>query len=348
MEEKRGNRKARRNPEYPHQVTKFDKQTLLIDLKGFDFTRTDESLFSDNYQMLNIAQLKQNEDSLVTDYNKSIKKFSDRVSKNFYVSSSIVQRIQDTRKKERDNKKEDTISPPPANKKKSKINRKPIQSESFKPSDTNQRTYKKDTLVKDTLINKDSTEADTTTLPAEPQGPVKLDIRGAFDTLNPYAKIETLGRSLNYARRNNKQISNSKSRFEHKRTNIYKHQIEWHKKFTLSFACIIFFFIGAPLGSIIRKGGLGTPLVISVILFIIYYIISMTGENFAEKGVLPAYIGMWVSSFIFLPIGIFLTYKATNDSVMFNTNTYIKAIQKVFRFRFKSDKQKKNNPNEES
>jgi lipopolysaccharide export system permease protein len=161
-----------------------------------------------------------------------------------------------------------------------------------------------------------------------------------FDTIGAYEKTEVLRRAQNYARKNSKKISSSRQRFEHRQKRIYKHQIEWHKKFTLSFACIIFFFIGAPLGSIIRKGGLGAPLVISVVLFIIYYIISMTGENFAEKGVIPAYIGMWISSFIFLPVGIFLTYKATNDSVILNTDTYIKAIKKIFSLRFKKDKTK--------
>ncbi|MFP4604597.1 MAG: LptF/LptG family permease, partial [Bacteroidales bacterium] len=157
-----------------------------------------------------------------------------------------------------------------------------------------------------------------------------FNIRAVLDTIKPEKRAEIISRTINYARRNNQKISKSKRMFENKRKEIYKHQINFHKKFTLSFACIIFFFIGAPLGSIIRKGGLGTPLVISILLFIIYYIISMTGENFAEKGVIPAYIGMWISSFIFLPLGIFLTYKATNDSVILNTDTYLNAIKKFF------------------
>lgn len=97
-----------------------------------------------------------------------------------------------------------------------------------------------------------------------------------------------------------------------------KHSLEWHKKFTLSFACLIFFFIGAPLGAIIRKGGLGMPAVISVLMFIVYYIIDTMGVKMAREAVWEVWQGMWLSSSVLLPIGIFLTYKAATDSVLFN------------------------------
>ena len=95
------------------------------------------------------------------------------------------------------------------------------------------------------------------------------------------------------------------------RLNIKKHKKELHKKFTLSFACIIFFLIGAPLGTIIRKGGLGLPVVISVLFFVIYYIISTVAERMAEFGDLNMFLGVWLSSIVILPIGLFLTFKAT-------------------------------------
>jgi lipopolysaccharide export system permease protein len=104
--------------------------------------------------------------------------------------------------------------------------------------------------------------------------------------------------------------------------NIRLHQIEWHRKFVLSFACLIFFFIGAPLGAIIRKGGLGMPVVVSVILFIIYYIIDNIGYKLARDGVWIVWQGMWLSSMVLFPLGVFLTYKAMNDSALFNTEAY--------------------------
>ncbi len=109
---------------------------------------------------------------------------------------------------------------------------------------------------------------------------------------------------------------------------IRKHEIELYRKFTLAFACLIFFFIGAPLGAIIRKGGLGAPVVISVIMFVIYYIIDNTGFKMAREALWPCWAGMWLSSFVLLPIGIFLTYKAATDSPLFNPEAWsIKAKQ---------------------
>lgn len=110
---------------------------------------------------------------------------------------------------------------------------------------------------------------------------------------------------------------------------ISKHEIELHRKFTLAFACLIFFFIGAPLGAIIRKGGLGAPVVISVIMFIIYYIIDTAGYKMAREALWPCWAGMWLSSFVLLPIGIFLTYKAATDSALLNPEAWVKMFIKV-------------------
>ena len=109
---------------------------------------------------------------------------------------------------------------------------------------------------------------------------------------------------------------------------IRRHQIELMKKFTLSLACLIFFFIGAPLGAIIRKGGLGMPIVVSVILFIIYYIIDNMGYKLARDGRWPVWQGMWLSSAVLLPLGIFLTKKAVNDSAVFNPDAWLNFLRR--------------------
>ncbi len=101
---------------------------------------------------------------------------------------------------------------------------------------------------------------------------------------------------------------------------IYRTKIEWHRKLTLSFACIVLFFIGAPLGAIIRKGGLGLPVVFSIIFFIIFHIISITGEKLVKQDELLPWQGMWLASFVLLPLGVFLTYKATKDAMLVNIN----------------------------
>lgn len=108
-----------------------------------------------------------------------------------------------------------------------------------------------------------------------------------------------------------------------------RHASEWHRKFALSFACLIFFFIGAPLGAIIRKGGFGFPVVISVLMFVVYYIIDLTGYKMAREGIWEAYQGMWLSAAVLFPIGVFLTYKAAVDATLFNPETYVKFFHSI-------------------
>ena len=116
---------------------------------------------------------------------------------------------------------------------------------------------------------------------------------------------------------------------------IRRHEIELYRKFTLAFACLVFFFIGAPLGAITRKGGLGMPVVISVVMFIVYYIIDNTGYKMAREALWPCWAGMWLSSMVLLPIGIFLTYKAATDSALFNPEAWMKVFGQTKRFIYK-------------
>jgi lipopolysaccharide export system permease protein len=114
--------------------------------------------------------------------------------------------------------------------------------------------------------------------------------------------------------------------------NLRQHKIEWHRKIALSLACLVLFMIGAPLGSIIRKGGLGSPLIFSIIFFMLFYFSSTTGEKSAKEGSMTPFIGMWLATFILLPIGLFLTYKAMRDSQLFNKEFYNRIFKKL-RFR---------------
>jgi lipopolysaccharide export system permease protein len=110
-----------------------------------------------------------------------------------------------------------------------------------------------------------------------------------------------------------------------------RHEIEYHRKFTLSFAVFVLFFVGAPLGALIRKGGLGMPVVVAMFFFIFYHIISITGENFAREGVIPPLEGMWAAPFILLPLGIFLTYKANTDSKLLDRTAYIQLLNRLLK-----------------
>ena len=163
-----------------------------------------------------------------------------------------------------------------------------------------------------------------------------------------YAKASSGNRSgiintaLNNARNNIRVIQQSEEMLISSQRNLNRFGIEWHKKYTFAIACLVFLFIGAPLGAIIRKGGLGMPLVISVVLFIFYWVITTTGEKFARESI-PVWEGVWFSTFIFLPAGIFLTYKAANDSVVFNVNSYGEFFKKLFSRLKKKPEEKKDN-----
>jgi lipopolysaccharide export system permease protein len=117
-----------------------------------------------------------------------------------------------------------------------------------------------------------------------------------------------------------------------RRKDLSSHLIEWHRKFTMSIACLVLFLIGAPLGSIIRKGGIGTPLVFAVIFFVVFFLLNNFGEKFAKQDVLRPLSGMWLATFILVPIGIFLTLKAMSDSQLFNKEFYFRFSRTVRRF----------------
>ena len=117
-------------------------------------------------------------------------------------------------------------------------------------------------------------------------------------------------------------ISNREIVMKEKEKNLRRHKIEWHRKIVLSMACLILFLIGAPLGSIIRKGGLGTPLIAAISFFMVFYFSTTVGEKFAKEDTLTPFAGMWLAAFILVPIGIFLTYKAMRDSQLLNKEWY--------------------------
>ncbi len=257
-EDVRANGKPRnaKSNDYAFRRNYFAQQTILVPLSGFDFKRSDEGLFKNDYQMLNIAQLEIAADSL----KKELEQRKGYVFKNLIGRSSFTG-----------------------------------------PIDTSNTIKSKASYTLDsTIASMDFTD-----------------------------KKSAVSYALSMARSAKSNLATNKDEISYKQRIINRHRIEWHRKFALSFACFVFFFIGAPLGAIIRKGGLGMPVVISIFFFIIYYIISITGEKFVREGILIAPIGMWIASFILFPLGIFLSYKATNDSAILNTDLYLKFFKKI-------------------
>ncbi len=266
-------KKRRRDKEHPHRQDKFDKQTIIFELKGFDLKETDDGLFKNNYQMLNVSQLLHAIDSL---------------------DSVIVLRVD-----------------------KQAINM--INGSYFR---FDKRVNKKDSAAvrKDSLMKLTKGE----------DLPIVLDFDKIKKIQGSHKRKKALKTAIAHAERAAARAASSTKDIFEKGKWKRKHQLALFSKFTLSVACLIFFLIGAPLGAIIRKGGFGMPFLVSAILFIFYYMIMMTGEKFVREGILPAYIGSWMATGALLPLGVFLTYKATTDSALLDTDAYVNAIKKFF------------------
>jgi lipopolysaccharide export system permease protein len=158
---------------------------------------------------------------------------------------------------------------------------------------------------------------------------MKLKNIKSFNELIPDSiKSDVYNRSINALTNTRSMLQLLSADYASKSTLIRKHWIEWHRKFALSFACIVLFMIGAPLGSIIRKGGLGTPLIFAIAFFVLFNMLNTFGEKFAKEGVSSVFVGMWLSSLALAPIGVFLTYKAMRDSQLFNKEFYFRLLKK--------------------
>jgi lipopolysaccharide export system permease protein len=137
--------------------------------------------------------------------------------------------------------------------------------------------------------------------------------------------------AINNARTNKGRSGAAATDVNVKSRGIVRMNIEWHRKYSFSLACFIMFLIGAPLGAIVKKGGLGMPVVISVVFFVAFWITSIIGEDMAKEMIILPYQGMWVSTVILFPLGLFFTYKATTDSTIFNFTAYTSFITKLFK-----------------
>lgn len=161
-----------------------------------------------------------------------------------------------------------------------------------------------------------------------PERPV-FNARTIYDTLSVYDKQTAISRAVANIKNVGSFVVTQSESLHNDVKFIKRYEVDWNKKFTLAVACLVFFFIGAPLGAIIRKGGLGTPAVISILFFVIWYVISLSGEKLVEENLISTFAGMWASTYILLAVGIFLTYKASNDSVIMNIDTYLAFFKKI-------------------
>ncbi|MFO7999688.1 MAG: LptF/LptG family permease [Marinilabilia sp.] len=310
--------KNRRNiQEHLFRTDDFKEQTAIIPLKGFDFSKTDENLFKHSDRMKNLTQINHDLDSLYLERSKSVNELQDR-SESFYFSK-FAENINRNRPPE----------PRDVN------NRDPEY------NDKRQREREK---AEEKIRENTTKEADT--IKEEEAESNKIDSTESVNLDSIISNLENTKKQMIYQMalrevRNTKQtIDEQVKSIEKHDSNIRRHKMELHRKFTLPFACLIFFFIGAPLGAIIRKGGLGMPVVISVLFFVAYYIIDTMGAKMAREGVWMVFQGIWLSSAILLPLGIFLTYKSATDSAILNADAYTVFFQNLFS-KFRKNKRKK-------
>ena len=242
----------------PMLSASFQKQIVTFDLSGLQMKRTDEELFRNNAEMMNVSQLTDYIDTIAVEQ-KEISIDVERSFNNFFNTKALV------------------------------------------------NSRKNDSL-----------------------GRLDVGVTQYVESRNKGEKTQIIDNAWNTIKSYTAYLEGKANEKENNEKEKAKFEVNWHKKFTLSFACLVLFFVGAPLGAIVRKGGLGMPVVISVILFLIYHVISITCEKMALEGKMEPALAMWLGPLVFLPFGIWLSYKAARDSAIFEMAGYIKVFLRVF------------------
>jgi lipopolysaccharide export system permease protein len=147
---------------------------------------------------------------------------------------------------------------------------------------------------------------------------IKESPKDLLASLKIFDQRRALDVAMSKMRSQRAAVQNRVSQIKGEESRLAKHEIEIHKKYVLGVACVILFFIGAPLGAIIKKGGMGLPLVVATLFFLTYHFIGIFAEKAAAEGAFPAWLGAWMSTFVIFPIGIYLTYRATTDQGIFS------------------------------
>ena len=316
-------RQRRQKRNYPHRMDKFGEQRIIIEMSGFELLRSDESLFRNSYSMLDISQLQHVCDSLQRQLDNKTRQFYESMIRNNYFKMSY--------RRARGYALQPAFSsmhplPPSARS-------IPVPMASDMP-DNPLPARPHGPPIQNKAVTAGQIKADnprpmmkTDSVPGSKRIVAVHNFDSLFASCSTQKKREIVRLALNFNSMNQYMVLSTSANIIYDMRYLRRHEIEWHRKFTLSLACLIFLFIGAPLGAIIRKGGLGMPTVISTLLFILYYIISLTGEKFVRESVLNAFGGMWISSFALVIAGVFLTYEATNDSAILNLDSYINWVR---------------------
>lgn len=307
---------------YPHRRDYFSRQEMVIEMTGFGLNRSDEDLFRNSYHMMNISQLQHFEDSLTRDLDKLQVEFLESIERTLTAKPKHMMISREYRKANNSSGFDDKLYTPGKLTQAAESPRADSVSRNSPGAGNDSIEGEKDSIE----VEKDS----IVPVFVEPEKIIiPLHVDTAFNSLTKAEQRKAISMAINFARSNKSLTSSNTGTSTWKVSKLRRYQNEIHRKYTLSFLCLVFFFIGAPLGAIIRKGGLGMPVIASVLLFLIYYVISITGEKFAREGILTPFGGMWISTFILVPVSIWLTSTAVRDSVILNVETYFTWFKKT-------------------
>lgn len=252
--------RRKKNKQYPHVKSRFEKSVIRVDLAELDFQKHDEDLFRKAHEMMTVNQLEAAQDSFNMQINRRLTSLDKYFTKNLYLT--------------------------------------------------------RDTLSLDSVA-------------LVPDGEL-------FTGLSTAQKLRVIDGAKRISRQQKKHTEDTVKAMYDIGVRKRSFRMEWHRKFFFAFSCIVLFFIGAPLGAIIRKGGIAWPAVIGLIIFVAYYILSIAGEKMAKAGSIEPWMGMWFSSIVLFPVGCWLTWKATRDSAVMDRDFYVKLFEKITKLFTKS------------
>jgi lipopolysaccharide export system permease protein len=295
-------RDPKKRKKAPHAKSSFKKYTMNIDLSEFNKVDLDEKGKGITYRMLKIDELVPTIDSL----EQKITKEKNKEIDNLYHSLEISRP---------DNKQEveKILNEPLKSQKKTFISGNKLGTKFKSPEKTYDSQFSKKRALKK------KAQRDT----------LKFFIGDYFKLFTHQEKLKILDLAVSTSNTSFKQIENREQRLKSKTSNLNLHKMALQKKFALAMSCFLLFFVGAPLGAIIRKGGMGLPMVIAIVLFLTYWFIGLFAENSAEKSAIPTFIGAWLSTIIMLPLGIMLTKNATSDKGIVNTDGITMFFSKI-------------------
>lgn len=312
----------------PFIKSSFEEHVINIDLSDMNNVDLGDESARHPYRMLNINELISQIDSTSMDINKSQDRYQNMIKQRngFYsVSKYIPKKTTKTKKKVQPLNNSTSPSDSTANKTDDSLAQKSISLNAVAKNTSSIKSK-----IESTAYAGNSGISKLNANQVEPK-----DLSEVFIMDSIFAEFaerewsQILSRAITTVNSITPQVQNQENVFKNRYLLINKTETHLHNKYALGVACVILFFVGAPLGAIIRKGGIGLPLVFAILIFLIYHFLGIFAQNSAETGKISPFLGSWISTFIFFPIGVYFTYRATTDQGFINIDFISVPLQKL-------------------